>query len=189
MNAPPLQLAANPPTRIRDDGTPRGNKLTAHRGRLLEEKRWRVVTEPGETLREGDIIAATLRYALEAPNGRRVPIAADDLHSWLDDFYRPAENKKRHRIALVRDVQLHGMWAGGSVGEAHLQCGDWRIIQSDEAVVKISQMHTQPLSRLEFGRTKSGVLVARYPEEKNNPRAVEFGDESSTGAHTETITD
>ncbi|WP_416444687.1 hypothetical protein AB3K78_15395 [Leucobacter sp. HNU] len=136
-----------------------------------------------------NIIPNQLRYALIAPNNRRIPISLNDLGAWLIRYYQDPDPKRKsragHTVAYVADNQHRTAWAGGAVGESPLHRGAWFITASDDARILVPEPHTGPLAALSFEATKGGHVVARYQEE--NPGAVaKFADSDSSGAHTNT---
>lgn len=176
---------------------PQREAPTDHRqGVDRTRNKWRVMLESTRNFKRGDTIDARLQYALQAPNGRRIPIAGDELADWLDDCYRPGRNKRHEPVALARFKQETGMWPGTVIGTTRLQRGDWKVLRSDESVLGITQMHTGPMSKLSFGITRGGLVSASYPpfstkrplpnENKNAPDADSNANPNRTGAHTNT---
>lgn len=189
MTSPPRLGAAAPYplNRLSDSGAPRGNdrkisayglKTPAHASGLGFGRVMRVDTR---SFKQGQTIRPALTYALRAPNGQRIPIPARDLHNWIEDHFKWGVNKKRARTLYSRETS-RGMWPGAELDGVPLKCGAWTLLQSDEDIAGIPQMHTMPLSKLSYDIT-NGRLAAHYRFEENNPDAVaKFGDSDSTGA-------
>lgn len=137
MPAPPGEAATSPGNRESDAGNPRG-KVVDHRPTVERSRNsWRVMRENTASFGKDDIVSGRLKHALEAPNGRIIPISEAELNSWFRSFYRLVENKHKEAIAVVVNKADHGMWAGTVVDEIYLQRGDWRIIRADDSATKI----------------------------------------------------
>lgn len=189
MISPPLQeTAPSPGNRESDAGSPRGKPVDHRPDAERARNNWRVMLEDTVRLGKGEIISVRLQHALQAPNGRIIPISEAELNLWFRTFYRLVNNKRGEAIAIVSDTSNHGIWGGSAVGDIHLQRGDWRIIRADDSVTRITQQHTQPIGALGFS-VEGGRVVAGYPktkEEKENPSTVEkFGDSDDAGVHAE----
>lgn len=185
--APPLSEAVSSlGNRESDSRSPRG-KIVDHRPSAERARRnWRVMLEDTASFSEGEVVSTRLKHALQAPNGRIIPISEAELNLWFRSFYRLVKNKRGESIAIVLNVAHHGIWGGAAVGEIHLQRGDWRIIRADDSVTKITQQHTRPLGALTFnveaGRVNAGIPT---PHDNNGtgtnstqPRAVVHTEES-----------
>lgn len=194
MTSPRAKEAMNP---VHDPiaghtGTPRGSNRYDER----ERKWFRIrVDETGridpEIVRGSDsgttpvLFDNRLTYVLEARDRRKIPVRAVDLVDWLNRYYRLESSKKGKRPSVfVRDEQFHGMFPGARVGTVPLHKGSWRILQSDSSVLTIPQMHTLPLSELEFELDRRGTVRAYFPEKKKTPTAAKFGDRNSGEGHT-----